>query len=194
MREPARPGKKALSAAWRPEPWRAEGQPEWQLQERRMDRRGHRGAKMAGLAGPGLCENERQLMSQKSRESITAVETRKTPPPVKVRLKRVSCDHAIPYPPDGQAREWWQRLRNAFGTTSNTFVAASLQQLIAAARLPNSGLSEIAVNASLAFIEGAEPRERLKPLSSSKWPAPMPQQWPCSPRSPVGMVPIEVWP
>jgi hypothetical protein len=38
-----------------------------------------------------------------------------------------------------------------------SFVGASLQQLIAAARLPNSGICEIAVNASLAFIEGAKP-------------------------------------
>src|SRR6478735_11800550 len=66
------------------------------------------------------------------RESITSVETRKAPPPVKVRLKRVNCDYAIPYPPDGQAREWWQRLRNAFGTASSAFVQASLYQLIAA--------------------------------------------------------------
>ena len=67
---------------------------------------------MATLPGPGLCENERQLMSQKSGGAITAVETPKAPPPVKVRLKRVSGHEAIPYPPDGQAREWWQRLRN----------------------------------------------------------------------------------
>ena len=32
-----------------------------------------------------------------------------------------------------------------------------MQQLFAAARLPDSGISEIAVNASLAFIEGAKP-------------------------------------
>jgi hypothetical protein len=53
----------------------------------------------------------------------------------------------------------------AFGSTgpstsSNHFVDASLQQLIAAARLPFSGLSETAVNASLAFIGGAKPRGR----------------------------------
>jgi hypothetical protein len=42
------------------------------------------------------------------------------------------------------------------------FVAASLQQLIAAARLPNSGICEIAVNASLAFIEGAKPRDEIE--------------------------------
>ncbi len=35
-------------------------------------------------------------------------------------------------------------------------------QLIAAARLPNSGICEIAVNASLAFIEGAKPRDEIE--------------------------------
>jgi hypothetical protein len=49
-------------------------------------------------------------------------------------------------------------LKNAFGTASSAFVDASLQQLIAAAWLPNSGISETAVNASLAFIEGAKPQ------------------------------------
>ena len=117
---------------------------------------------MAAVAGPGLCENERQLMSQKSRGSITSVETRKAPPPVKVRLKRLNCNEAIPYPPDGQAREWWQRLRNAFGTASSAFVQASLYQLITAARLPGGGLSEIAVNASVAFIENAKPKDEVE--------------------------------
>jgi hypothetical protein len=106
---------------------------------------------MAALAGPGLRENERQRMSHKPRGSITSVEGRKAPPPVKVRLKRETCDHAIPYPPDGQAREWWQRLRKALGTASSAFVQASLYQLIKAARLPGGGLSEIAVNASFGF-------------------------------------------
>ncbi len=62
----------------------------------------------------------------------------------------------------GRAREWWHRLKNAFGTASGAFVAASLQQLIAAARLPGSGICEIAVNASLAFIEGAKPRDEVE--------------------------------
>jgi hypothetical protein len=66
---------------------------------------------MAAVAGPGLCENECKPMSQKPTGTMTSVETRKAPPPIKVRLKRVNCDHAIAYPPDGQAREWWQRLR-----------------------------------------------------------------------------------
>jgi hypothetical protein len=99
---------------------------------------------MAAIAGPKLRENGGKPMSQKL--------TGKVPAPVKVRLKRVNCDQAIPYPPDGQTREWWHRLKNAFGTSSSAFVEASLHQLIAAARLPNSGICEIAVNASLARL------------------------------------------
>ena len=34
--------------------------------------------------------------------------------------------------------------------------------IIAAARLPNSGFCEIAVNATLAFIEGAKPRDEVE--------------------------------
>jgi hypothetical protein len=94
--------------------------------------------------------------------SATAVVSGNVPAPVRVRLKRLNCDHAIPYPPDGQAREWWQRLKNAFGTASSAFVDVSLQQLIAAARLPGSGICEIAVNASLAFIEGAKPQGEVE--------------------------------
>jgi hypothetical protein len=82
--------------------------------------------------------------------------------PVRVRLRRINSDHARAYPPDGQTREWWRRLKNALGTSSNYFVDASLQQLIAAARLTFSGISERAVNASLAFIEGAKPRDEIE--------------------------------
>ena len=55
-----------------------------------------------------------------------------------------------------------ERVKNALGTASSAFAAASPQQLIAAARLPNSGMSEIAVNASLAFIKGAKPKGEIE--------------------------------
>ena len=117
---------------------------------------------MAAVAGPGLCQNGDRPMSKTPRPPSITPGTGKVPAPVRVKLKRVSCNHAIPYPPDGQAREWWQRLKNAFGTASSAFVGTSLQQLIAAARLPGSGLSGIAVNASLAFIEGAKPQGEVE--------------------------------
>src|SRR6266480_1336102 len=117
---------------------------------------------MAAIARSGVCENRDRPMSKKLRAPATSVVSGDAPAPVRVRLKRVSCNHAIPYPPDGQAREWWQRLKDAFGTASSAFVEASLYQLIAAARLPGSGICEIAVNASLAFVEGAKPQGEVE--------------------------------
>ena len=100
---------------------------------------------MAAIARPKLREKGGRPMSKKlSAAAALSVASGKVPAPVRVRLKRVNCDQAIPYPPDGQTREWWHRLQSAFGTASSAFVGASLQQLIAAARLPNSGICEIA--------------------------------------------------
>ena len=69
------------------------------------------------------------------------------------------------YPPDGEERIWWDRLKKALGTASSDFVTASLQQLQAAAQFPGSGISEVGINAALAFIEGfcaARWRHRLQ--------------------------------
>ena len=99
-------------------------------------------------------------MSRKLSATVP-VASGKRPAPTRVKLRRVNCNEAIPYPPDGQTREWWHRLKNALGTRSSAFVAVSVQQLIAAARLPNSGICEIAVNASLA-IEGAKLRDEIE--------------------------------
>jgi hypothetical protein len=78
--------------------------------------------------------------------------------PVRVKLERINCDVAKSLPPDGHHQIWLDRLKAALGTTSMDFVDATLFQIQAAARLPNSGLSEIAVNAALAVIEGERPR------------------------------------
>jgi hypothetical protein len=82
--------------------------------------------------------------------------------PVRVKLRRVNADLAKSYPPDGQTKQWWDKLKRALGTTSSAFVNLSLVQLQAAARLPCSGISEIAVNAALAMIEAAAPRDECQ--------------------------------
>jgi hypothetical protein len=116
------------------------------------------------------------------------------PAPVKVRLRRITCDYARPFPPDGQAPEWWQRLKNAFGTASSEFVDASLQQFITGARLPYSGISEVAVNASLAFIEEKSHGTRSNALWCSKWPAPMGPPWRCYAGLAGATASSEMWP
>jgi hypothetical protein len=94
--------------------------------------------------------------------AVTRVPEGNARAPAKVRLKRLNCNEAQAYPPDGQQKEWWNRLKAALGTASSDFVSASLVQLVSAARLPLGGISQVAVNAALAFIESAKPREEVE--------------------------------
>src|SRR5262249_22700855 len=48
------------------------------------------------------------------------------------------------------------------GTASSDFVTASLHQLRAATQFPGSGISEVGINAALAFIEGFAPRNEVE--------------------------------
>lgn len=82
--------------------------------------------------------------------------------PVRVRLQRIDCNLSKSHPPDGQHQDWWHRLKAAIGTTSSDFVNATLFQLQAAARLPNGGTSEIAVNSALALIEAGKPQDEVE--------------------------------
>ena len=75
---------------------------------------------------------------------------------------RITADSAKLYPPDGEERIWWDRLKKALGTSSSDFVTASLHQLQAAAQFPGSGISEVGINAALAFIEGFAPRNEVE--------------------------------
>lgn len=81
---------------------------------------------------------------------------------MRVRLRCINADLAKPYPPSGDGTGWWARLKAALGTSSSDFVNATLFQLQSAARLPNSGLSEIAMNAALSFIESAKPQTEIE--------------------------------
>lgn len=82
--------------------------------------------------------------------------------PVRVRLKRINANLAQAYPPAGETKEWWTRLKSAMGTASSDFVNATLFQLQNAARLPNGGISEIAVNAALSMVETVKPKDEVE--------------------------------
>jgi hypothetical protein len=81
---------------------------------------------------------------------------------VRVKLRRATDQFSKVYPPDGQGKIWWERLKKALGTTSSDFVNATLVQIQNASRLPSGGVSETSVNAVLAFIEGAAPRDEVE--------------------------------
>lgn len=80
----------------------------------------------------------------------------------RVKLQRINADLSKAYPPDGDGRLWWDRLKTALGTTSSDFVNATLEQIQNASRMPSGGISETSVNAVLAFIEAAEPRNEVE--------------------------------
>jgi hypothetical protein len=105
----------------------------------------------------------KMMTTKMPKASGTASIARKPAAPrVRVKLHRVHANLARSVPPDGDSKAWWGRLKSALGTTSSAFVDASLYQLQAAARLPGSGISEIAVNAALAMIEAAGPKDEIE--------------------------------
>jgi hypothetical protein len=83
-------------------------------------------------------------------------------PPVRVKLERITASQSKTLPPDGSREIWWDRLKKTLGTTSSDFVDGSLWQLQAAAKLPYTGISETAMNAALAMIEAAAPRDEIE--------------------------------
>jgi hypothetical protein len=92
---------------------------------------------------------------------VTPTDKAARPGRVRVKVERLNVHRAKFHPSSGQP-DWWERLKRALGTSSSHFVGAALDQLVAAARLPLGGISETAVNAALAIIEGAEPRNEVE--------------------------------
>ena len=114
---------------------------------------------MAAIASSYLCKGS-QEMSLIEHQSQMPARAKKAP--VRVKFERINCDVSRSLPPDGDRSAWIDRLKTALGTASMEFVEATLYQLQAAARLPYSGVSEIAVNAALAMIESEQPRNETE--------------------------------
>ena len=83
-------------------------------------------------------------------------------PPVRVKVWGADGKLARAHPPDGEGKNWWRRLKNALGTMSSDFVNASLFQIQAASRSPWGGISELSMNAALAMIEAAAPKDEIE--------------------------------
>jgi hypothetical protein len=114
---------------------------------------------VAKIGGSDVCKGT-EAMSLIERHQRQPVLKKKTA--VRVKLERINCDVSRSLPPDGDCEVWIDRLKVALGTASMEFVESTLFQLQAAARLPNSGVSEIAVNAALCMIESEHPRNETE--------------------------------
>jgi hypothetical protein len=97
-----------------------------------------------------------------NRTNPLASEGQQRRPAVRVKLRRLNAESSKVYPPDGEGKIWWARLKRALGTNSSDFVDASLFHLQIATRLPCTGISEIAMNAALAMIEAAAPQNEIE--------------------------------
>lgn len=100
-------------------------------------------------------------MSTKTNNSVTraAVERRR---PVRVKLRLLKANTFQAYPPDGEKKLWWDRLKKALGTASSDFVNAAMFQLQHAARLHCGAIEATPVNAALAMIEAAAPTNEVE--------------------------------
>jgi hypothetical protein len=115
---------------------------------------------MGETNGLSVCEGDQRMTDTElaTVASVPKLSARRT----RVKLRRVNCDFSKPYPPDGGEKHWWDRLKAALGTTSSDFVNATLLQIQNASRMPSGGISETSVNAVLAFIEAAEPKNEIE--------------------------------
>ena len=89
---------------------------------------------MAAVSRAVVCPDGDNRMTNKPNNSLTPVaqeagglpaRTNKTPvahqpgrPPVRVKLRRINANFAKAYPPDGESKVWWKRLKKALGTMS----------------------------------------------------------------------------
>src|SRR6266404_1612448 len=115
---------------------------------------------MGEANGPTVCQGDRRMTDTLPAPiaSVSKPSARRT----RVKLRRVSSDFSKPYPPNGDEKRWWDRLKAALGTTSSDFVNATLVQIQNASRMPSGGISETSVNAVLAIIEAAEPKNEIE--------------------------------
>ena len=117
---------------------------------------------MASFYHPVICQQWDNGMTPKPNNSPTLVASRSRLPPVRVKVWRTDAKVAKVHPPDGEHENWWRRLNKALGTTSSDFVNSSLFQIQAAARSPWGGISELSMNAALAMIEAAAPKNEIE--------------------------------
>jgi hypothetical protein len=85
-------------------------------------------------------------------------------PPVRIRLVRPDAYNEQTSPPASEQdiKAWEARLNAALGTVSPDFVRSSLLQIQSAARSPYGTVSEMAINAALAMVEAARPRDEIE--------------------------------
>jgi hypothetical protein len=96
-------------------------------------------------------EGSRHFWRKRTHTSVSKLAVQRHRP-VRVKLRLLKANTFQAYPPDGELKLWWDRLKKALGTVSSHFVNAAIFQLQHAAR-PHCGvISDTAMNAALAML------------------------------------------
>jgi hypothetical protein len=106
-------------------------------------------------------------MSRKANPARIAAPLQRRPP-VRVRSRRITTESAKLYPPDGQGKIWWGRLKAALGTCSSDFVNASLHQLLPLSFLAAGFPKPVSTLRSLSS-KVLRPGMRLRQRSQFRW-------------------------
>jgi hypothetical protein len=117
---------------------------------------------VAAVSRTDLCQERDNRMTHTPNNEPAPAAGQRRLPPVRVKIWRADAYVAQTHPPDGESKNWWQRLNKALGTRSSDFVNASLLQLQAAARSPFGTISETHINAALAMSEAAAPKDEIE--------------------------------
>ena len=117
---------------------------------------------MAAICRSVVCQQRHSGMTHRPNNSPAQVAGHRRVPPVRVKVWGADGKLAKVHPPDGEHENWWYRLNTALGTVSSDFVNISLLQLQAAARSPFGTISETALNAALAMISAAAPKDEIE--------------------------------
>jgi hypothetical protein len=117
---------------------------------------------VAAISRAVLCHDGRNEMTHNPNNTPAPVAGQRRLPPVRVKVWRADGKLAKVNPPDGDAENWWRRLNKVLGTISSDFTNAALFQIQAACRSPFGGISELSMNAALAMIEAAAPKDEIE--------------------------------
>jgi hypothetical protein len=118
---------------------------------------------VAAISRPIVCRQRDNGMTHRPNKLPAPVSDQRRLPPVRVKVwEGGDAKVAKVHPPEGEGENWWRRLNEALGTRSSDFVNSSLFQIQAASRSPWGGISELSMNAALAMIEAAAPKDEIE--------------------------------
>jgi len=115
-------------------------------------------------AAEGKTTEMKELMVPAVQEILAEQAPVRRAKPVRAKVRQVEGSiRRVAEPIHQSHAEWASALRQALGTTSDHFVEASLQRLLAASALPTEAVaSTTSLSAALALIQGMEPENEAQ--------------------------------